>query len=145
MAILTGCGGNITFSTFGGVVGRTWSATVSRNKIDATGFGMWQNFYMPGRLAITGSITGAADSETSPFLWAALADTGNTTKIVLEIGAGASSSAGHSISFLGHVDSCDVGVDVGSETADVTFNFSLSDSTTATSFVFSNRATAVWT
>lgn len=146
MALLTGAGGAIHFSSFGGVVGRTWSATVSRAVIDTTGFGNWQKNRDLGRLDITGTVTGVLESTSTPWLWAAL-----SAPATIILSAGASSTAtgtsvtGHSISFPAIVDRCDVGVDVSKETADVTYNFSMASSVVATSFVFSNLATTTWT
>ena len=132
---LIGTGGSVTFTSFGGVIVKTWDATVSRTTIDVTGFGNFARHRMNGMFDITGSVSGTLDGASSPFLWM------TTTSATVTLQA----DSGNSIQFNALVENVNLSlaVDAG---ADVSYNFSLAaGTTTATSFVFSNICTATWT
>ena len=132
---LIGTGGSVTFTSFGGVIAKTWDATVTRTIIDVTGFGNFARHRMNGMFDITGSVSGTLDGASSPFLWM------TTTSATVTLQA----DSGNSIQFNALVENVNLSlaVDAG---ADVSYNFSLAaGTTTATSFVFSNICTATWT
>lgn len=137
---LIGINGNATLAAaLGGLVARTWNATVARASVDVTGFTNFGRHRIPGMFDITGSISGAADGAIAPWVWA-------TATVAATITL--QSDAGNSIAFPAVVESAALNSDVAGG-SDVTLNFALAMGTTtstATAFSFAHAGiTATWT